>query len=133
VPRGRGWEHNQAMLDLGALHCRPVARCEGCALATVCRWRASGFAQPDPAVGTAGTSRPQPTFAGSDRQGRGRLLAAVLADPVADADLVAVTGFDDAARAARVARDLVAEGLLEERDGWARAAPATTATRRAGR
>jgi A/G-specific adenine glycosylase len=118
VPRGRGWAHNQAMLDLGALHCRPVPRCEGCALAACCRWRAAGFPPLDPAVGSAGTSRPQRPFAGSDREGRGRLLAATLVAPVSGADLATVAGWSDVARAERVASALVAEGLLEDRDGW---------------
>ena len=130
VPRGRGWEHNQAMIDLGAVHCRAVARCEGCGLAAACAWRASGCTEPDPAVGSAGTSRPQRRFAGSDREGRGRLLAAVLLGPVADGDLGTVTVWSDGARAARVANHLVAEGLLEHRDGWFHPSAAVGAARR---
>ena len=75
VVHGRGWSHNQALLDLGALHCRARPRCEACPLRRSCLWRRGSFAQPDPAVSTAGTSRPQTAFDGSDRQLRGLVLA----------------------------------------------------------
>ena len=61
-----------------------------------------------------GTSRPQAPFAGSDRQGRGRLLAALRGTStagVAAEQLDGVTGFADDARARRVADGLVADGL----------------------
>jgi A/G-specific adenine glycosylase len=84
VPAGQAWAWNQAMLDLGAGLCtsrRPA--CTECPLGAgaghtrLCRWARSGG--PDPAVGSAGTSRAQSRFAGSDRQGRGRLLARLTA------------------------------------------------------
>ncbi len=83
VPPGRAWAWNQAVLDLGATVCtarRPA--CGACPLGgaapgpPICRWARSAPA-PDPAVGSAGTSRPQSRFEGSNRQGRGRLLAAL--------------------------------------------------------
>ena len=39
-----------------------------------CAWWAAGRPEPDPAEGTAGVSTGQSAFAGSDRQGRGRLV-----------------------------------------------------------
>jgi A/G-specific adenine glycosylase len=112
VPHGTGWLHNQSLLDLGATVC--TARAPGCAicpLRSCCEWhRVPG---PDPARTTAGTSRRQAPFAGSDRQGRGRLLAALREVPsgVACGTLDAVTGWGDPARSRRVADGLVADGL----------------------
>ncbi len=119
VPHGRGWAWNQAMLDVGAGHCRsrqPV--CAGCPFAAGCRWRLAGRPEPDPAAGSAGVSAPQSRFAGSDRQGRGRLVAALRAGPVAEGELPAVMGWpDEPQRASRVAATVVADGLAVLRDG----------------
>lgn len=116
VPVGGGWRHNQAMLDLGATHCGPRPRCEGCPLASSCRWRRARYGGADPARASAGVSRPQRRFEGSTRQGRGRLLAAALLGPVADAALCEVTGWrEDPVRAARAAASMVDEGILERR------------------
>jgi A/G-specific adenine glycosylase len=111
---GEAWAWNQAMLDLGARLCRPrAARCDECPLAAGCAWLARGRATPDPAEGSAGVSTGQPPFEGSDRQGRGRLVAALRHGPVAAADVGAVMGWpDDGPRAARVAATLVADGLV---------------------
>ena len=75
VKANKGWAHNQAMLDFGAMVCRSSPLCDGCPLKKSCRWARSGFADPDPASKTAGTARPQAAFAGSDRQIRGKLLS----------------------------------------------------------
>ena len=119
VPVGTGRAHTEALLDLGATVCTARApRCEACPLATGCAWRAGGRDAPDPAATTAGTSRPQARFEGSDRQGRGRLLAALRAGSVPRADLAATAGWpDDVERAARVAEGLVADGLAAWRRG----------------
>lgn len=138
VPAGRSWAHNQAMLDLGATVCtarRPACGACPLAAASACAWRreypaaaAGGGADegaarrgreqpaapvaPDPAVGSAGTGGRKSVFAGSDRQGRGRLVAALAGGPVAGADLAAVAGWPgDGLRASRVAASLVADGL----------------------
>jgi A/G-specific adenine glycosylase len=110
VPPGRGWEWNQAMLDFGALSCtKRTPRCESCAARPACAWRGEG---PDPAIGSAGVSRGQSRFEGSDRQGRGRLVDAMRAAPVAVDDLAAVMGWGaDHERARRVAATLVRDGL----------------------
>lgn len=113
VPRGRSWLHNQAMLDLGARYCTARSpACDGCPVRCRCRWAAADRVPPDPATGSAGTSRPQSRFDGSDRQGRGRLVAALRKGPVAAADLATTAGWpDDHGRVRRVADGLVAEGL----------------------
>ena len=114
VPAGAAWLHNQALLDLGATVCTArTPRCDVCPLADGCVWRGAPDVT-DPARTTAGTSRPQAPFAGSDRQGRGRLLAALRGTSsagVAAEQLDDVTGFADDARARRVADGLVADGL----------------------
>jgi A/G-specific adenine glycosylase len=134
VPRRRSWEWNQAVLDLGALVCtsrRPACRC--CPLgptahrAALCSWARTGG--PDPAAGSAGTSRPQSRFDGSDRQGRGRLVAALVTAQarngpggVPPASIATEAGWpDDVPRAAAMARGLVADGLaVFDEDGTLR-------------
>lgn len=115
VPDGRGWAWNQAMLDLGAGLCtRRRPRCGECPLvaAGACAWARSAHAVPDPADGSAGVGGVQSTFAGSDRQGRGRLVDALRVGPVTTAALPASCGWpDEPDRAQRVAAGLVADGL----------------------
>jgi A/G-specific adenine glycosylase len=110
VPRGEGWAWNQALLDLGATVCtRRSPRCHECPLAAQCAWRAGAAAGPDPAV-PAGR---QPRFAGSDRQGRGRLVAALRRGPVATSEVAAAAGWpDDPDRASRIVATLLADGLV---------------------
>ncbi len=102
VPEGDGWTWNQVVIDLGALVCRPTPKCEQCPVAAKCAWKRGGLAGPDPAEGSAGVSTKQAPFAGSDRQRRGRVLAAlgVSARPIEDFDPAIVAG-------------LLADGLVE--------------------
>jgi len=115
VPEGRSWAWNQAMLDLGATICTSRSpRCDRCPLAAGghCAWAAGGLPPPDPAAASAGTSGRQSRFAGSDRQGRGRVVDALRRGSVPFHALAVVAGWpDDPARAARVAAGLVADGL----------------------
>ena len=112
VPSGQAWAWNQAMLDLGATVCTPEPACQHCPVRSSCAWRAAGLAAPDPARGSAGVSGPQSRFDGSDRQGRGRLVAALRLAPVERADLARVAGWPDQPdRSDRVAAGLVADGL----------------------
>jgi A/G-specific adenine glycosylase len=121
VPAGAGWAWNQAMIDIGASVCgKSATACSGCPLRSTCAWAAAGHASPDPAVGSAGEGTRQSTFAGSDRQGRGRLVDALRRGPVAPADVAAAAGWpDDLDRARRMALGLVADGLavLDDADG----------------
>ena len=113
VPPGHGWAFTQALFDLGTAHCTARApRCTGCPLRRSCRWAAGGWSEPDPARTTAGTSRPQSRFAGSDRQARGRVVDALRAGPLSPEAARRATGWpDDAGRADRVCRSLVADGV----------------------
>jgi A/G-specific adenine glycosylase len=106
VPTGSGWAWNQAVLDLGATTCVKTApRCHACPLGHGCRWGGVGD---DPAVHPPRQS----AFAGSDRQGRGRLVDALRLAPVAIDELPSVMGWPaEPDRAQRVAETLVADGL----------------------
>jgi A/G-specific adenine glycosylase len=111
LPAGRSWDFNQSMFDLGATVCLPRPRCGQCPLRRMCRWRQSGLDQPDPWRASPSV-RPQSRFAGSDRQGRGRLIDALRAGPVEADHLSVACGWpDDGTRADRIAVDLVAEGF----------------------
>jgi A/G-specific adenine glycosylase len=105
VPPGRAWEWNQRLMDLGALVCTARApACERCWLRDGCKW-----------TGETWSTRKQSAFAGSDRQGRGRLVSTLRQRAVPVDELAAVMGWpDDPARAERVASRLVDEGIVEE-------------------
>lgn len=113
VPDGWGWTWGQAVFDLGASVCtRRNPSCDQCPVRRHCAWAQAGFPPPDPIDGSAGISAGQSRFEGSDRQGRGRLVAALRLGPVEHGSLAAVMGWpDDPSRAARVADTLVADGL----------------------
>lgn len=118
VPRGQGWHWNQALMEVGAVVCRPTPSCGSCPLSENCSWRGDGV---DPAIGSAAVSKRQTRFEGSDRQGRGRLVDALRAGPVARAHLPGVMGWaDDPDRARRVAAAVVADGLAIEDDSCVR-------------
>lgn len=109
VPRSHPWAYNQGVMELGALVCTSRhPACHRCPLARRCHWHQAGHSQPDP-----GSIQVRPSqFAGSDRQGRGRLVAALRSAPVHASDLAATAGWaGDAERARRVAATLVADGL----------------------
>jgi A/G-specific adenine glycosylase len=114
VPAGESWEFNQAMFDLGATVCtavRPV--CTECPLRRQCAWRRQGQTtdSADP-WRLSPTARPQSTFAGSDRQGRGRLLHALRQGGVRRSGLAAACGWpEDPLRAERIAAAVAAEGF----------------------
>jgi len=77
VPSGAGWVWNQSLMDLGATVCRPAPQCGDCPVADRCAWHVAGHPLPDPAAGSAGVSTRQAPYAGSDRQRRGAIMAAL--------------------------------------------------------
>lgn len=94
IPPGRGWEWNQAIMELGALVCTSAApRCEGCPLRGECRAAAAWSAQQEsehPDSYTYEQARPRPLrrvaerqqpFVGSNRYYRGRLVALLREHP----------------------------------------------------
>lgn len=115
VPADRSWWWNQVVLEHGAVCCtarRP--RCQGCAARRLCAWARAGSPAPDPGA----PGRCQTRFEGSDRQGRGRLLAALRRGPVPPAAVAAACGWPhEPGRAGRVADTLVADGLATRRGG----------------
>jgi A/G-specific adenine glycosylase len=58
VPEGRAREHNQAMMELGALICRKKPRCEVCPLAEFCISRHLGIAEQRPVPGKRAVIKP---------------------------------------------------------------------------
>ena len=74
VPRGRGWEWNQALMELGALRCtarRPL--CGSCPVAHACRARETIH---DALAATPRSpQKPGHKYEGSNRYYRGRVLA----------------------------------------------------------
>jgi A/G-specific adenine glycosylase len=96
-----------AVMELGALVCTAARpRCDACPLAELCAWRAAGCPPYD------GPPRRGQTWAGTDRQCRGRLLA-VARDtdgPVHRSRLDAV--WSDEPQRVRCLASLVADGLL---------------------
>jgi A/G-specific adenine glycosylase len=75
MAEGQPWAWSSALMDIGALHCRPRPRCQGCPLALSCRWRALGPAAPPP------RPRAQAPFATSDRRWRGAVVRALAGAP----------------------------------------------------
>lgn len=105
---------NAAAMELGAVLCtarKPV--CGDCPIANWCEWRGAGY--PD----NAPTKRPkQATFAGSDRQARGAIMALARGahSPVTRAQaLAAVEKPVDRSQPSRALASLIADGLLVER------------------
>jgi A/G-specific adenine glycosylase len=118
VPAGESWEFNQSMFDLGATVCTAARPdCGQCPLRRQCAWRRQRVSTASTATATdpwrsSPTARPQSTFAGSDRQGRGRLLHALRQAGVRRSDLAVACGWpEDRQRAERIAAAVVAEGF----------------------
>jgi len=115
VPKGDAWIWNQVVMDFGATVCTArTPRCDGCPVNKQCVW-AGSTERADPAQGSAGVSGKQARFEGSDRQARGRLLAALVDGPIL-AVAVAVVMDRDSVVADRLLADLVAEGLCRRVD-----------------
>lgn len=109
VPQGLGWEWNQVMMDFGARHCTArQPQCAQCPLRQLCVWKGEGV---DPAPASAGASKPQGRFEGSDRQARGRALRAVADGVTTLAALTKIMGVEED-RARSLVTALVDEGLL---------------------
>ena len=113
VPAGSSWLHNQSIMEVGSVLCRPTPRCDECPIAMSCAWRGAGRPDPDPAVGSAGVSGRQAAFEGSDRQARGRILHALGGGPREESELILASGLRaEPARARALLSGLAAEGLV---------------------
>jgi A/G-specific adenine glycosylase len=96
MPGGLAWEWSSALMDLGAAHCRPRPRCDGCPIAACCRWLALGAAAPPP------SPRRTAPFRTSDRRWRGAVVRVLAAEPdgLAEAELAAAVDAGAAERPA---------------------------------
>ncbi|WP_436774195.1 A/G-specific adenine glycosylase [Yinghuangia sp. YIM S09857] len=97
-----------AVMELGALVCTArTPRCADCPVAALCAWRLAGKPAYD------GPPRRGQTYAGTDRQVRGKLLAVLreAEGPVPQGRLDAV--WDEPVQRARALDGLVADGLVE--------------------
>lgn len=75
-----------------------------------CAWQGTGK---DPAEGSAGVSKRQQPFRGSNREARGRLLSALAQGSVEMSDAASVMGLvDEQRRAVQLVNDLRDEGLV---------------------
>jgi A/G-specific adenine glycosylase len=109
VDRSAPGDWNQALMDIGREHCRATPRCDGCPLARWCVWRLSG--------GTVGSSVPrrQPTFEGSLRQVRGRVVDELRQRQSAGVASLAATLGLPRERVAAALEGLVRDGVVERR------------------
>lgn len=111
---------NAAAMELGAIVCTArTPLCDSCPVSAWCEWRGSGY--PD----NAPTVRRQSTFAGSDRQVRGRIMALLRREhePVAIERALAaaaVGGIRDPEQPQRAFDSLRSDGLLIEFEGEVR-------------
>jgi A/G-specific adenine glycosylase len=101
-----------ALMELGALVCTAARpRCGACPVADQCAWRAAGYPAYD------GPPRKAQTWAGTDRQCRGRLLAVVRdaegAVPASRLD----RAWSDEVQRARCLESLLTDGLLVRTSG----------------
>lgn len=99
-----------ASMELGAVVCTARApRCEVCPVAALCSWRAAGYPPDEHA-----SRRRTQTWAGTDRQVRGRVMAVLRAatGPVPRQDVQGV--WPDAAQLGRCVAGLVEDGLVEQ-------------------
>jgi A/G-specific adenine glycosylase len=98
-----------ALMELGALVCTAAKpRCEACPVADQCAWRAAGYPAYD------GPPRKAQTWAGTDRQCRGRLLAVVRDSHGAVPPNRLASAWSDEAQRTRCLESLLADGLLVE-------------------
>jgi A/G-specific adenine glycosylase len=96
-----------ALMELGALVCRAAKpRCGACPVAERCAWRAAGYPPYD------GPPRKAQTWAGTDRQCRGRLLGVVRDAHAAVSEQHLDRAWDDAAQRDRCVQSLLDDGLL---------------------
>ena len=109
IPEGLAWEWNQVMMDFGARHCTVRSPlCATCPVRTQCRYKGMGD---DPAQLSAGVSKPQARFEGSDRQARGRAMRVVGSGAMNISDVIEAMRVDGE-RAEKLIASLVDEGLL---------------------
>ena len=109
-PKAAAW--SQAVMELGAVICRPQPRCADCPLVKHCSWHRAG--QP---VAATPARRPQ-SFAGTDRQVRGKVMALLRAANGSAVELPAIENlWHDHEQLHRALDSLVADGLAQKAGG----------------
>lgn len=117
VPSGRSWDWNQTMFDLAAAVCtKKDPSCRQCPCAQWCVWEGGADGSSDPADGSAGVSRTQTRFEGSDRQLRGEILRTLATRALTMPELVSALGGDEV-RVDRLTSALADEGFLVAANG----------------
>lgn len=111
IGRAASASFNQALLDLGARHCKSNPQCGECPVKKSCRWHHEGGE--DPAIKSAAVSQPQSRFAGSNRQLRGTVLRVLRDGPQTETSLLAHFETSDDARREVILEGLVREGLVQ--------------------
>jgi A/G-specific adenine glycosylase len=101
LPASRAADWNQAIMDLGAGHCRPRPHCVDCPVDPWCK---------DPSVYAPPAS--QSTFAGSVRQARGAVLRKLLEEGVSPATVLTELGIEPN-RLAAALESLRNDGLIK--------------------
>ncbi|MDO4762378.1 MAG: A/G-specific adenine glycosylase [Corynebacterium sp.] len=101
-----------ALMELGALICRPVPLCEQCPVQQLCTWQILGCPKPSAEEVERAKGRVQ-KFNGTDRQVRGKIMHVLrtATSPVSRAELAQV--WPDAAQFDRCLFSLVEDGLAE--------------------
>ena len=117
VPSGLSWEWNQVMMDFGATCCTARSpKCTECPISQSCLWRQSGGEDPAPA--SAGTSKPQARFEGSNRQARGKLMKALVSSGLPREKAKRIMGLEEQhERAELIIESLLLDRLISEVDG----------------
>ena len=101
-----------ALMELGALVCTATKpRCGACPVADQCAWRSAGY----PAYN--GPPRKAQTWAGTDRQCRGRLMAVVRDSDGAVPESRLTAAWSDHAQRTRCLDSLLTDGLLVQTSG----------------
>ena len=115
VPAGRAADWTHAVMDVGALFCRPrEPRCSDCPANTWCRFAAGDRPRTTVAARIDVPRRASPPFPTTTRWLRGRILDRLRAAPGDSwVTIDAPIGAHDASRIRKAAESLAAEGLIE--------------------
>lgn len=104
---------NAGIMELGAVICTArTPACDACPVRGTCAWRSAGYPEYD-----GPRKAVQKTYAGSDRQVRGLIMAELRSThrPVTDPEVAGL--WPDAAQSARALAGLLADGLAVPADG----------------
>jgi A/G-specific adenine glycosylase len=97
------------LMELGALLCTATSpKCGACPISGQCQWRADGYPPDD------GPPRKTQTYAGTDRQCRGRILAVLREAEGAVPSTAVEAVWDDRAQRERALASLIDDGLVVE-------------------